>query len=157
MGHNEKNINPSLLLKLESFGSPQWSAFPLFHSSLCYLLTPSSPVIPSSMLSLEKFIWSENIMFSSHYLNSYCFSVAKSCLTVTTWTAACAASLSTISQSLLKTHVHWVGDTIQPSCPLLNSYSYSYKTGWEASKLESHWICGISSWGVDCIQIFKEL
>ena len=37
----------------------------------------------------------------------------------TPWTAAGQASLSfTISQSLL-THVHWVGDAIQPSYPLL--------------------------------------
>ena len=40
-------------------------------------------------------------------------------LFVTPWTAACQASLSiTNSQSLLKTHVHWVGDAIQPSHPL---------------------------------------
>ena len=37
-------------------------------------------------------------------------------LFVTPWIAACQASLSiTNSRSLLKTHVHWVGDAIQPS------------------------------------------
>ena len=37
------------------------------------------------------------------------------------WTAACQASLSiTNSRSLLKTHVHRVGDAIQPSHPLLS-------------------------------------
>ena len=37
----------------------------------------------------------------------------------TPWTAACQASLSiTNSRSLLKTHVHSVGDAIQPSHPL---------------------------------------
>ena len=37
----------------------------------------------------------------------------------TPWTAARQASLSfTISWSLLKLNVHWVGDTIQPSLPL---------------------------------------
>ena len=36
-------------------------------------------------------------------------------------TAACQASLSiTNSQSLTQTHVHWVGDAIQPSHPLLS-------------------------------------
>ena len=40
-------------------------------------------------------------------------------LFATPWTAACQASLSpTISQSLLKLHVHWVGDAIQLSHPL---------------------------------------
>ena len=43
---------------------------------------------------------------------------------VTTWTAACQASPSlTISLSLLRqTLVHWVGDAIQPSHPLLSSH-----------------------------------
>ena len=37
-------------------------------------------------------------------------------LLATPWTAACQTSLSfTISRSLLKTHIHWVGDAIQPS------------------------------------------
>ena len=42
-------------------------------------------------------------------------------LFATPWTAECQASLSiTNSQSLLKTHVHWVSDAIQPSqFPLL--------------------------------------
>ena len=40
-------------------------------------------------------------------------------LFVTPWTAARQASLSiTNSQSLLKTHVHRVGDALQPSHPL---------------------------------------
>ena len=35
------------------------------------------------------------------------------------WTAACQASLSiTNSWSLIQTHLHWAGDTIQPSHPL---------------------------------------
>ena len=35
---------------------------------------------------------------------------------LTPWTATCQTSLSfIISRSLLKTHVHWVGDAIQPS------------------------------------------
>ena len=40
-------------------------------------------------------------------------------LFATPWTATCQASLSaTISQSLLKTHVCWVGEAIQLSHPL---------------------------------------
>ena len=43
-------------------------------------------------------------------------------LFATPWTAACQASLSiTISQSLLKLHVHCFGDAIQPSHPLTPS------------------------------------
>ena len=42
-------------------------------------------------------------------------------LFATPWTAVCQASLSiTNSWSLLKTHVHQVGDAIQPSHPLLS-------------------------------------
>ena len=41
----------------------------------------------------------------------------------TPWTAARQASLSiTNSQNLLKTHVHWVGDAIQPSHPLSSPF-----------------------------------
>ena len=40
-------------------------------------------------------------------------------LFVTSWTAACQTSVSiTISQSLLKIHVHWVDYAIEPSHPL---------------------------------------
>ena len=66
---------------------------------------------------------------------SLCFAVCRRChawslvvvwslscvwLLVTPWIAARQASLSFISQSLLK-HVHWVGDTIQSSHPLLST------------------------------------
>ena len=41
----------------------------------------------------------------------------------TPWTEAHQASLSfTISQSLPQTHVHWVGDAIQPSHPLSSPF-----------------------------------
>ena len=44
-------------------------------------------------------------------------------LFVTPWTAAHQASLSTTnSQKLTQTHVHWVGDAIQPSHPLSSPY-----------------------------------
>ena len=47
------------------------------------------------------------------------FSVIQLCLFVTPWTVARQASLSfTISWSLLKLYVHWIGDAIQPSHPL---------------------------------------
>ena len=50
-------------------------------------------------------------------------SVVQSCLLfVTPWTAACQVSLFfTISRSLLKFSVHWVGDPIQPSHSLSSS------------------------------------
>ena len=41
-------------------------------------------------------------------------------LLVTPWTAACQASLSYQLLELAQTHVHWVGDAIQPSHPLLS-------------------------------------
>ena len=45
-------------------------------------------------------------------------------LFATPWTAASYISLSiTISQSLLRTHVHWVDDAIQASHPLLSPSS----------------------------------
>ena len=37
---------------------------------------------------------------------------------VSPWTAACQASLSTISQEFAQTHFRWVSDAIQPSHPL---------------------------------------
>ena len=41
-------------------------------------------------------------------------------LFATPWSASCQTSLSfTLSQSLLKPHVHWVSDAVQPSHPLL--------------------------------------
>ena len=63
-----------------------------------------------------------------------CCSVAQSCQTLTPWTAAQQASLSfTISQSLLKLNVHWVGDAIQPFCllssPLLLPSNHSQHQG----------------------------
>ena len=60
------------------------------------------------------------------WLNQYCIttlqfsSVTQSCpLFVTLWTAGLQASLS-ITNSITQTHVHWVGDAIQPSHPLLS-------------------------------------
>ena len=45
-----------------------------------------------------------------------CCSVAKSCPTLTSWTAACQASLSfTCFAELAQTHIHRVGNAIQPS------------------------------------------
>ena len=37
---------------------------------------------------------------------------------VTPWIAACQASLSITNSQSTQTHVHWVGDAIQPSYPL---------------------------------------
>ena len=41
-------------------------------------------------------------------------------LFVTPWTAASQASLSITNSESTQTHVHWVGDAIQPSYPLLS-------------------------------------
>ena len=58
-------------------------------------------------------IWDLSSLFSSVQLLSRVW------LFATPWTAACQPSLFiTNSWSLLKTHVHWIGDAIQPSHPL---------------------------------------
>ena len=55
------------------------------------------------------------VIQSWHFLLFSCSVVSDS---MTPWTAACQASLSfTVSWSLLKL-IRWVGDAIQPSCPL---------------------------------------
>ena len=41
-------------------------------------------------------------------------------LFVTPWTAAHQGSCPSASLELAQTYVHWVGDAIQPSCPLLS-------------------------------------
>ena len=41
-------------------------------------------------------------------------------LFVTSWTAACQASLSITNSESTQTHVHWVGDAIKPSHHLLS-------------------------------------
>ena len=56
------------------------------------------------------------ISFFDPDTNNCCRSVSKSCLTP--WTASCQASLSP-SPEFAQTHIHSVGDTIQPSHSLL--------------------------------------
>ena len=58
-----------------------------------------------------------SLSLSSNSVILRCCSVAKSCLTATPWTAAHQTSLSSLSK-FAQTHVHWVGDVIQPSHPL---------------------------------------
>ena len=64
--------------------------------------------------------WRDINIFNSDLENQFSSVQLLSCvqLFVTPWTTAHQASLSiTNSQSLPKTHVHWVSDTIQPSHP----------------------------------------
>ena len=69
-------------------------------------------------------------------------------LFVTPWTAACQASLSiTNSQSLLKTHVHQVGDAIQPSHPLLSASPHTFNLSQHQGLLKS-----VSS-SMDCLDL----
>ena len=68
--------------------------------------------------SYRTLLWPENIFFFG-----VVHSLSPVWLFETPWTAACQAFLSfTISQSLLKLRVHWVGDAIQSSHPLLPPY-----------------------------------
>ena len=48
------------------------------------------------------------------------FSLSVMSNSVTPWTAARQASLSITNSQVHQTHVHWVGDAIQPSHPLLS-------------------------------------
>ena len=54
----------------------------------------------------------------------YCCLIAYLCLTLCDpWTAAHQASLSFHLLEVVQTHVHWIGDAIQPSHPLLSPFS----------------------------------
>ena len=44
----------------------------------------------------------------------------------TAWTAACQPLSSTISPEFAQIHVHWVGDAIKPSYPLLPSSPFAF-------------------------------
>ena len=84
-------------------------------------INPSLPASPNQpYLSLPRVNNGNSISFFQFVVVQ---SLSRVWLFVTPRTAACQPSLSfTISQSLLQTHVHWVGDAIQPSilcCPLL--------------------------------------
>ena len=58
-------------------------------------------------------------MFKTSNFSSLQFSRSVMSDSATPWTAACQASLSiTNSQKLPQTHIHWVGDAIQPPYPL---------------------------------------
>ena len=53
------------------------------------------------------------------FINSSVQSLSSVRLFVTPWTTAHQASLSITNSEFTQTHVHWVGDAIQPSPPLL--------------------------------------
>ena len=58
----------------------------------------------------------QSVVFCYGSFSTLCCSVVKLCLFATPWTAACQHALSfTISPTLLKLFVHWVGDALQPS------------------------------------------
>ena len=66
-------------------------------------------------------------------------------LFATPWTAACQASLSKLLE-LAQTHVHWVGDAMQPSHPLLSPSPLAFN-------LSQHQ--GLSNESVLCIRWSK--
>ena len=73
----------------------------------------------SEKFGLKLNIQKTKIMASSPIQFSSVQSLSHVRLFATPWIAARQASLSiTNSRSLLKTHVHWVSDAIQPSHPL---------------------------------------
>ena len=60
----------------------------------------------------------EEEMEKEHRMEPVQFSLSHVRLFATPWTAACQASLSITNSQFTQTHVHWVGDAIQPSHPL---------------------------------------
>ena len=63
-------------------------------------------------------------------------------LLATPWTAACQAPLSSTISQFSQIHVHWVGDAIQPSHPLLSpppTFNLSQHQG-----LTKEWVLCIS-------------
>ena len=121
----------SLCIKLPDY-SPKW----LYHfaSPEQWMRTPVAPH-PHQCFVLSVF-WIFTITTAVSLMASHCYfnlqvnndkysrvsiyilcchfcSVTKSCWTLTSWTAACQAPLSsTNSQSLLRIQSHWVGDAI---------------------------------------------
>ena len=77
-------------------------------------------------------------------------SYEKPCCSVTwSWTAACQASLSLTSlPEFAQTHVHWVGDAIQPSHPLASTSPPALNL----SQHQSH-----SQWVSSSHQVAREL
>ena len=78
-------------------------------------------------------------------------------LFATPWTAAGQASLSITNSRTTQTHVHWVGDAIQPSHPLsspsppaLNLSQYQGLFKWDMS-------VKIAQWGDSCYFVFLSL
>ena len=76
-----------------------------------------------TFMSAQSIKYHELLLFmqqiKNHGIQSHQFSSVQSLshvrLFVTPWTAACQASLSITKSPSLLTHVHWVGDAIQPS------------------------------------------
>ena len=92
-----------------------WSAWP-FPSSVDLPnpeIEPESPALAGGFFTTEP--------PGKSWYSSYCCLVAKSCpLFDTPWTIARQASpVFLYLPEFAQTHVHWVGDTIQPSHPLL--------------------------------------
>ena len=64
-----------------------------------------------------------------HFSSLFSHSVMSS--SATAWPAAHQAALSfTVSPELAQTRVHWVGDAIQPSCPVSSTFSFSWSFVW---------------------------
>ena len=97
------------------------------------------------LLIMQRFYNYSNLLMI-HKVQFSCLVVSDS---ATLWTTACQASLSiTNSRSLLKTHVHWVGDAIQPS--------HSLRAGGEGdNNLSQHQ--GLFKWVSSWHQVAKVL
>ena len=79
-------------------------------------------------------------------------SLSRFWLFVTPWIAARQASMSITSSGVYQTHVHWVGDAIQPSHPLsslcppaLNLSQHQGLSQWVST---SHWVAKVFSFNI---------
>ena len=97
--------------RLGSFPSHNFKSF-VTSSEKSFQITPSKVDSPCTY-------------FYNHKNNMYMLSISSVqslsyvWLFMTPWTAACQASLSITNSQFTQTQLHWVGDAIQPSHPLL--------------------------------------
>ena len=110
---------------------PWCTPFPIWNQSVvpCPVLTGASLLayrflrrkvrwscIAISLRIFHSFLWSTQRLWCSQSVSHFSRSLLSN--SVTPWTAAHQASLSIANSWSFQTHVHWVGDAIQPSHPL---------------------------------------
>ena len=98
------------------------SSFRISLSCLIFISLLQSTFLQNNFLLQTTFVATKCLPINCCFLRNYCCSVAKSCLTL------CDPMDGNISGSpvlhylleFAQTHIHWIGDAIQPSPPLLS-------------------------------------